>query len=164
MIFLESRRPWMKFCNATSMTNECTITTQLLRYHHDIHRTAHGTYPMHPKRLEQPSRFFDMQLDPRLTITNPGFQFQELLKLSMGLAQAQDNSSLEPLRPPLPTAPPSPSRSPSPSCSRSCSPPPFPEPSSPSPPADPLNNVPDEWAIRKRRQSHSNRRAKHARL
>ena len=61
-------------------------TTQLLRYHHDIHRTAHGTYPMHPKRLEQPSRFFDMQLDPHLTITNPGFQFQELLKLSMGLA------------------------------------------------------------------------------
>ena len=35
--------------------------------------------------------------DPRLTITKPEFQFQELLKLSMGLAQAQDNSSWEPL-------------------------------------------------------------------
>ena len=34
--------------------------------------------------------------DPRLTITKPEFQFQELLKLSMGLAQAQDNSSPEP--------------------------------------------------------------------
>ena len=74
------------------------------------------------------------------------------------MAQAQDNSSPEPSRPPSPTAPPSPS------CSHSRSPPPFLEPSGPSPPADPLNNVPNERAIRKRRQSHSNRHAKCARL